>query len=133
MDIHKYIDYFHDGSLFAINHIGNKIEFSMASAEMDQDDLVDDAILSRDNSIQGKLHVEGVKIIKIDSQIFYNKVDLLYDRGRILDFELGKNSVEFGINWINFPPKDQIKEFNVIEVEADKVWWENIPNLDNYS
>jgi hypothetical protein len=130
ININKYADFFHDGSIMDIQHMGNKVEFSMASAEMDEEDVKDDVILSKDNSIQGKLHIEGIKSITIDKQPFFGEITKKYDNGKIFDFEITDNSVELAINWINFPPKPMVNEFSVIKIEAKKIWWENIPNLE---
>jgi len=70
MNISKYEAFFHDGSLIDIRHIGTKIEFSMASAEMDEEDVENDVILSKNDSIQGKLHIEGIKSIMIGGNPF---------------------------------------------------------------
>jgi hypothetical protein len=133
VDISKYTAFFHDGSIMDIQHIKNKIEISMASAEMDEEDVKDDNILSKDDSIQGKLHIEGIKSIEISGKPFSGIIQKLYDNGRIFDFVIMNNFVELLIDWVNFPPKPEINEFSIIKIEAEKIWWENIPNLaDRY-
>ena len=133
MDISKYTAFFHDGSIIDIQHIGGKIEFSMASAEMNEEDIKDDVVLSRDDSIQGKLHVEGIKCIKINNEQYLELIEKIYDEGEIFDLEITKNSIELSINRVNFPPKSKVNEFSTIQIEAEKIWWENIPNLQNPS
>jgi hypothetical protein len=120
---------FFNGSVMDIQHTEDKIELSMASAEMDLEDIENDIILSKDDSIQGKLHIEGVKNIKIDEKPFLGIIKKTYDNGKIFDFEITRNSVELSIDWVNFPPKPEVNEFSVIKIEAEKIWWENIPNL----
>jgi hypothetical protein len=115
-----------------IRHIGDTIEFSMASAEIDEEDIKDDIDLSKDDSIQGKLHIEGVKSIIIDKRPFSGKIMKKYDNGRIFDFEITGHSVEFSVDWVNFPPKSPVNEFSVIKIEAEKIWWENIPDLEAF-
>jgi hypothetical protein len=130
MNISKYVAFFHDGAIINIQHIKNTIEFSMASAEVDpEEDIIDDVILSKDASIQGKLHIEGVLAITINKKPFLGMLKNLYDRGKIFDFEITENSVELSIDWINFSPRLQINEFSVIQIKAKKIWWENIPDL----
>jgi len=34
----RYVDYFHDGSLYEVRHFGDRIDFYMSSAEMDPED-----------------------------------------------------------------------------------------------
>ncbi|PCI92276.1 hypothetical protein COB11_07770 [Candidatus Aerophobetes bacterium] len=131
MDISKYTAFFHDGSVMDIQHTEDKIVFFMASAEMDEDDIKDDINLSKDNSIQGKLHIEGIKRVTVDDELLEKPLRKEYDNGHIFDFEITKNSIELSIDWINFPPKPQINEFSVINVDAKKIYWENIPNLED--
>ena len=130
MNISNYAAFFHDGSIMDIQHMGDKVEFSMASAEMDEEDINDDVVLSKDDSIQGKLHVEGIKNIIIDKQPFLGKISKNHDNGKIFDFEITENYIELSIIWINFPPKPAMNEFSIIKVEAEKIWWENIPDLE---
>lgn len=90
--IFKYAPFFHDGSIMNIRHIGDKIEFSMASAEMDEEDTQGDIILSKESRIEGKLHVEGVKSITINKKPFFGIVKKIYDDGGIVYFKITKNS-----------------------------------------
>lgn len=131
MNISNYAAFFHDGSIMDIQHVGNTVEFSMASAEMDEEDITDDVVLSRDGSIQGKLHVEEITNIIIDKHSFFGKITKTYDNGKIFDFEITKNCIELSIDWVNFPPKPAINEFSIIKIEAKKIWWENIPDLSD--
>ena len=39
--INNYVDFFHDGSIIDVEHIGNKMTISMESAEMDEEDRKD--------------------------------------------------------------------------------------------
>ncbi len=129
MNISKYAAFFHDGSVFDIKHTGSKIELSMRSAEMDEEDVKDDIVLSKDDRIQGKLHIEGIKSIEINSKLFLNVLQKEYDNGRIFDFEIAENSIELSIDWVNFPPHSEVNDFSVIRIEASNIYWENIPNL----
>lgn len=133
MDISHYADFFHDGSILDVRHINNNIELSMVSAEMDKDDTKDNIVLSNDDSIQGILHIEGVKNILINDIPYLGKITKKYDSGKIFDFELARNFVELSIHWINYAPKSEVNEFSVIRIEAEKIWWENIPNLEESS
>ncbi|MBI2742620.1 MAG: hypothetical protein HYX48_01735 [Chlamydiales bacterium] len=130
MDISKYAAFFHDGSIMDVQHQGDKIEFFMASAEMAEEDLEDDIALSRDESIQGKLCLEGIISVAIGDKPFKGTVKKAYDNGRIFDFEVTKSTVELSVEWVNFPPKPEENVFSVIKIEAEKIWWENIPDLE---
>ena len=48
-DISKYTDFFHDGSIIDIHHTGDHMVILMASAEIDEEDITDDIILSKDD------------------------------------------------------------------------------------
>lgn len=127
MDISKNTAAFHDGSIIAINHSKDHAIVLMESAEMDEEDVKDDVMLSRDNRIRGKLHIEGIRNIQINNKPFLNKIKKEYDDGGIFSFEIAKNFVKLSIDWVNFPPKPQVNEFSVLKIEAEKIWWENTP------
>jgi hypothetical protein len=131
MNIKKYTSFFHDGSVLDIQHVNDKMILSMESAEMDKDDIKDDITLSKDDRIRGKLHIEKIKRIKLNKKLFLGTIKKTYDDGGIFDFEIKKNSVELSIDWVNFPPKTEVNDFSVIKIEAEKIWWENIPDLED--
>lgn len=129
MDISNYTSFFHDGSIMNIEHIGSNLIFTMGSAEMDQGDLKDNIVLSSNNRIKGKLHIDGIQTIFIDNQSFPGKMRPEYDHGDILHLTIKNNFVELTVEWIDFPPKTEREVFSVIQIEAEKIYWENIPNL----
>ncbi len=58
MDIAKYADYFHDGYVNDISHIGNNISFSLESSVIENlDEIADKHLLSDSNSFKGTLNV----------------------------------------------------------------------------
>jgi hypothetical protein len=130
MDISKYAAFFHDGSIIDIKHIGDQITILMESAEMEEKDMQDNITLTKDNRIKGKLHIEGVKCIKINNEKNLKLIKKIHDEGGIFNFEITKNSVVLSVDWVNFPPKPKVNEFSVIKIEAEKIWWENIPDLE---
>lgn len=129
MNILKCAAFFHDGLIIDIQHLEDIIEFSMVSAEIDEEDIRDDMILFRDRSIQGKLYCEGILSIKINEKPFLGKLRKTYDRGKIFDFEIADDFVELSIDWANITSGPEMNEFSVIQIEARKIWWENIPDL----
>jgi hypothetical protein len=131
MDISKYTSFFHDGGVTDIRHEGDSIEFSMYSAEMDEEDLQDDIPLSKDGSIQGRLHVDGVKNITNKDNFIFCEFEKKYKKRKILDFEVGEHIVEFGIMWSNYPYKIEERDYTYIKIEAEKIWWETIPDLED--
>jgi len=133
MDISKYTAFFHDGSLLDVKHQGNTIVLSMSSAEINKDDLQENIHLPKNKRIQGKLHIEKIKSININQQPFKDEFKMTYDDAEIAHFELKEGYVELEIFWTNYPPKDKVNDFNIIEIEAEKIWWETIPNLESFS
>jgi hypothetical protein len=94
-DIGKYTAFFHDGSIISINHVGNNMIISMASAEIDA--MKDNITLSKDSSIQGKLHIEGIKKIKEGSKLNKNTIKMKYEDAEIFHLKINKNQVEVQI------------------------------------
>jgi hypothetical protein len=129
MDIQNYTSFFHDGSIMEISHAGNKMTFSMESAEIDEEDVKGDVVLSKNDRIRGKLHLEKINDVKEDGQSYSGVLTMKYEDAEIFHFEINQNSVEFQIKWNSYPPKPCIENFSTIEIKAEKIWWENIPDL----
>jgi len=56
-----------------------------------------------------------------------------YESAHILDFEIEDGVVELGIEWRNYAPRLNEMDFTMIRIHAEKIWWENVPNLgDSY-
>lgn len=130
MNISKYD--FHDGCLIKMNHIDNKIELLLESSEISDDELNDNIILSKNNTIKGKLHVEEIKNIEINNKPFTGILTQNYDVGYIFSFHIEGEKLILIVGWENRPPKIyQRTDFVKIEIEASRIYWENIPNLQN--
>ena|SRR3990167_5916958 len=127
MDIKKYTGYFHDGVIRSIQHQGNNLVIFMESAEMDEEDKLDDVVFAKDDSIHGKLHLEVVKSIVEEGVGNLIKFEMKNIYAKIFDFELNRNQVEFQIIW-NSIPFDK-EDFSVVKIEAEKIWWENCPDM----
>ena len=128
MDLTTYSKHFHDGNLININHKSDNIEISLESSQINKNKPTD-IILSKSNTIKGKLHFEKIKQIKIGNKKWLGILQKIYDDGEILDLEIYKNKVLLLIEWNNFPPKPRESDVSKIEIEAEKIWWENIPTL----
>jgi hypothetical protein len=76
----------------------------------------------------GILHIQGVRDVQISSNILLDNLMKTFDEGTILDFEFPGNCLKLGILWENYSPKPRTNEFSVITIEADDIWWENIPD-----
>lgn len=126
MDIIKYTDWFHDGSLFNIEHSGREIVFSIMSAEIDPSDIDDTRILSKNSRIRGKLHIDYVQNIEVSKKKFSGILKKEHDLGTIFDLEIGTNFVKISIDWTDFPPRPPINFFSTIRITGEKIWWEPI-------
>ena len=129
ISIEKYIPYFHDGSIIAMEHTHNEITISMQSAQIDKEDLKDKIELSKYQRIKGKLHIRHPRSILVDGKELTGILKMHFDKGNIFDFIWHDKFVELQIAWTNFSPKKSTNEFSVIRIEADDIWWENIPDL----
>ena len=131
MGISKYADFFHDGSIIDIEHKDDKIEILMSSAEVDEEDLKESIELSEDKRIKGKLYIEGVKSITIDGKLLQEPLKKEYNDGEIINFNIIGNIVRLAIQWDNYPPRPKMDVFSVFTIFGRKVYWENIPDLEN--
>ncbi|MCH9609380.1 MAG: hypothetical protein S4CHLAM45_05210 [Chlamydiales bacterium] len=55
---------------------------------------------------------------------------IIYDEGNISHFEIAKGKMVLQASWENYFPKfpEETDVFK-IEIEAEKIYWENIPTL----
>lgn len=128
MDISKYADYFHDGSVNNISHTKNNISFSIESAEIeDLYEIVDKDFPSKSNRLKGVLNIYNIKTFKLDNKIFNGIFQMQYEYGSILELEINDNKVFLLIEWKNFRPKLRRPEVSEIEIEAEKIQW--VPDI----
>ena len=133
MNIEKYTGYFHDGGLIGVKRKKNNMELFLRSCEISSEEPIDRKILSEDNALKGKLCLEGVKWIKVDNKENEEIPWKDYDDGEILDLEIDNNKVFLLVEWKNWPPKPSTRDVSKIELEAEKFYWKNIPDLsDDY-
>lgn len=130
MNISNFTAFFHDGSLSEIIYQKNELILSMQSAEITIEELPGYIALSSDDRIKGKLHIVDLENIEINEKSLSDKWKLRFDKGRIFDFEIKGNIIELDIEWVNYPPHPNVEDFSTIKIKADKVWWENIPDLE---
>ena len=99
VDFSYYISFFHDGSLDAMKHKGNRLECEMSSAELMPEENLENIRLDEDHCIRGRLIIEGIRKVSINDCRFDGQLEFPYDDAEILDFEIRGNEVELGINW----------------------------------
>lgn len=126
MNIEKYTSDFHDGELMNIEHQKNKIELSLSSAEVDPEEVLDLSLASHDR-IRGKLHLEEIKNIKLNGELFLGKLIMQHESAEILHLGIKSNHVEMEILWRDSDFQD--KGYSEIAIETEKIYWENIPDL----
>ena len=129
MDISSYTSFFHDGSIIDIQHLDDKMIISMESAQIDEADLKDDVVLSKVGTIRGNLHMEKIKQIKEDSVLYKKLLKMKTEDAGIYHFDVCQNKVELHVGWDSPPPNIHMEDFSVLEIEAEKIWWENVPDL----
>ena len=96
---------------------------------MSPEDMGDDIPLS-DLRLKGRLHVEGVKAIRIDGKQFFGTLKMLDDSGDIFHLEIEKNNMEIQISWLKCLPKIILDvDFSTFQIEAEKIYWEPVPDL----
>jgi hypothetical protein len=130
MDISYYGGYFHDGYVLDILHIDQKVDLLLQSTILLKEwekDISPDIILSRDNSIQGILHIEDVKEIRVNKNKFTEPLRKMGSVDEILDLEVHGKTILLNITSVN--PKTKKDRFVSIEIDGGAYWWENIPNL----
>ena len=121
VDINKFLPFFHDGSIIDIQHHGDEMIISMESAEIEKKEVKDPVrFISEKGRIRGKLHIEKIKSIRINGKIFLTPIKMNYDCGGIFDLKISQDSVELSVDWVNFPPKNEINDFSIIIIEAKK-------------
>ena len=133
MNIAEYLSCFHDGNLIDIKHSHNHIEFTLESSVIEERNVEGELILSKRKTIKGRLHLLNVQRVKINNELFNKILSKDYDDGEILDLEITDHKMLLLIEWKSFSSKSRINDVSKIEVEAEKIYWENIPELDSES
>lgn len=133
--INKYAGYFHDGSIREIRHEKDSIIMAIESAQI----LPEwhwprkKIPLSKRATISGQLHLIYIKSIKKNDRIFNEVLKMVYDHCDIFDLEINERKIKMLITWEQYAPKPQRTDMLNIEIEAEKIYWENIPTLfDDY-
>jgi len=132
MDIAKYDGYFHDGLIYNIDHHKNEVIITMESSEITDNDIEQQIALSKHHTIAGKLHIENIKTIDIDERLFQERLYKIYDYGEIFYLDIKKKHVTIEVTWVNLADKNiETGETDLItiDIEAEKIWWENLPEM----
>lgn len=117
---------FHDGCLEKICYNGKTVEIVIISAEIFPEDLNEDIKISFDNRIKGILHLEDIKNITINDIVLHTVLRKTHEDAEILKLEIQKNCVVIMVEWSNFPSVGDDNVFSKINIEAEKIWWEDL-------
>lgn len=130
MDISKYTDYFHDGDVNAISHIGNNISFHLESSVIEDVSQIEDVeYLSDSSTFKGTLYLHNIRNFTLNEKKYENVFHVQYDDGEILDLEIIGNAIFLLIEWMDFPPKIRKTDVSAIKIEAEKIEW--IPDRES--
>ena len=124
IEISQYTSFFHDGEVIDIEQRESDIVFFLKSAEVDPSD-VKDIVLSKFNELRGKLHVEGVELIKENGMKFEGMIKMKLSDNDLLHLKIKQNIIFCEIGWRGSQPAQN--DFSALEIHAKKIWWENIP------
>ncbi|MCA0369547.1 MAG: hypothetical protein LCH26_00375 [Proteobacteria bacterium] len=127
IDISNYTSFFHDGSIIGIQHKGDIIKISMESAEIDKTDLYDEIQLSKDNTLKGLLIFKKIEQAGYDNDI--KGLSMLADCGSIIRFTKAHRKVSLFIEWINYPPNENVSLFTTLTIIANEIVWQTEPEL----
>lgn len=129
MKINYYSSYFHDGDVIDIKRDRYSLVILMQSSQIAPADMTDDIPLSNFSTLRGKLHLVNVSSIKIDGRPC-DMVEMQTDRGDIYDLQIQDRSVRMLIAWMD-DTRHLSNNRDMIEyhVEAENVFWENLPHL----
>lgn len=131
LKLQKYEGLFHDGALWAIQQAKSKIKLLMESAEVIPEWNEDNIILSKRDRISGKLVLEDVKSINENDTYYLEEfqVEDSYDRGEVFRLRVQPNKICLFIIWIKYFPDYEESSVFKYEIEAEKIYWENIPTM----
>ena len=130
MDMAKYDGYFHDGYIYDIIHEEKNICFFLESCVIDPKEIPRNITLSKSNTLKGILKVYNIKKYMLNNKEDHNHFKMQYDYAEILDLEINENNKLFLLlEWKNRPPKSRINILSKLEIEAEKIDWEPIPDL----
>jgi hypothetical protein len=125
--------YFHDGSLFVIEHQGNSLKLMLESAEITELDRLEnpsipkDIILSELNTYKGVLVFKDIEAIIIGQKVFCGKLKMAADDNRILNLNVNQRQIEFFLEWMNYSPNYRIdgdEAYESITIKARKIDWQ---------
>lgn len=127
----KYKSFFHDGEILAVNSENQDLIFSIVSPEVLEEDIVEEDLhLLSNQRFQGKLHIKNVKSLAIDGILQEKTLHISADMVDIFHCDISHKMVTFHLLLSDIPLTGPISEIT-LEINGAKIWWENIPNLED--
>ena len=117
---YKNLAYFHDGTIFFLNHKKNELHVAMESADLEDG-----------SRIIGILHVYDIQKIKQFKHDYFSKIKIQYDSAEILDFEIKNNTIFLGISLLDYGSDRFAPDYVSYTIEAKKIQWEEIPGISS--
>ncbi len=95
---------FHDGCIIDVINKNSHLEIVMESAELSEEEIHDTALLSKYNTLRGKLHLEAISEIKVNERKIETPLKKPRDGGNISSFTIDNHIVVISAYWSNYPP-----------------------------
>jgi len=105
------------------------MKIGMESAELQPEWNEDNIDLSKDRTLSGWLYLENIKSVRVDEQPYIGILEKKHDSSDISHFEIKQNKVIIFVSWINYFPTSEETDVYLIEIKAEKIYWENVPSL----
>ena len=126
---------FHDGSLDSIKISGKSLALLLQSAEIPAPHSSENLSCSHnlqgkpEFTLRGKLHLEGITDLEWDgTKVSISSIKMGGETSSILEFELQEHELKLLVEWIGFPPFDEIKNpVSQIKIQFQTYFWENLP------
>ncbi|MBF5058913.1 hypothetical protein [Candidatus Neptunochlamydia vexilliferae] len=125
VDIRKYLEFFERGEILGVIYKGDKVFLTLESSYINPKAVDNRTILSKNCTLRGKLVLQRVESYCLDNKKTQPPKKQLFAGGKIVKLELKQTVAE-----IVFEYKEQsIKKRVAVKIEAQKIYWENLPTL----
>ncbi|CDR33193.1 hypothetical protein [Criblamydia sequanensis] len=132
LPISKYEMEFHDGNLINIEHKDQNLTLTIISSELKTRIVdIDNIKVSFDNRIKGNLHFDEVTKILKWGKDFQGPLNMFSDFASIYYLKFYEGGVVLSVIWERYFPRFQELKNDKFQIEAKKIYWESLPNLED--
>lgn len=132
LPISKYEKEFHDGNLINIEHKDQNLILTIISSELEPGIVETNNIeISFDNRIKGKLHLKEITKILKWGKDFQGPLNMFSDYASIYYLKFYEGGVILSVIWERYFPRFQELKNDKFQIEAKKIYWESLPNLED--